>query len=139
MKKNLKTVKTGIIFGLVLISMFAVFTPNASAGFIKVKPLINVTYPTTQENIIPNSGVLIIPLSTTFTLTGIGASTVETGSLLMDTPVSIQLKVESKEDWIDASIDNPLVSLKLTQNEPMVSNLKITVTGKAPAFKLGSF
>jgi hypothetical protein len=138
MKRNFRTFKTGIVFGLVLISMFAVFIPNASAGFIKVKPLINVTYPTAEENIVPNSGVLIIPLSTTFTLTGIGASFVETGSLLTDTPVSIELKVESKEDWIDASIDNPLVSSKLTEKEPKISTLKITVTEKAPAFQLGS-
>ncbi len=36
MNKNLKTVKTGMILGLVLISMFAVFVPSASAGFIPV-------------------------------------------------------------------------------------------------------
>ena len=44
MKKNLKTVKTGIIFGLVLISMIAVFSPNASAGLITVDSALQLTF-----------------------------------------------------------------------------------------------
>lgn len=138
MKKNLKTVKTGIIFGLVLISMFAVFAPNASAGILKITPIVTLTAPTAQENIIPGSGVLLIPLSTSFTLSGIGRNTVATSSLLMDTPLTIQLKVESTADWVTATIDNPQVLSMLDDKEPKISNLKITVTEKAPAFQFGS-
>jgi len=137
MKKNFRIFKMMIISGLVLFSLFTVFTPNTSAGIIKVKPLITITYPPPLENIIPNSGVLIIELSTTFKLTGIGASFVESYSLIKDSPVSIELKVENKENWIDASIDNPLVSMTLQETESQKSQLKITVTENAPAFTLG--
>ena len=137
MKKNFRIFKMMIIFGLVLFSLFTILTPDTSAGIIKVKPLITVTYPPSSENIIPNSGVLLIELSTTFKLTGIGASFVESYSLIKDSPVSIELKVENKESWIDASIDNPLVSMTLQETESQKSQLKITVTENAPAFQLG--
>jgi len=138
MKKNLKTVKTGIILGLVLISMFAVFIPNASAGIIKVVPKIYVNFSQQKDNVIPNSGAIVIPLHITFVLTGIGASTVAANSLLKDSPVSIQLKVESKPDWVQASIINPAISTKLTDTEAKESQLSITVTEKAPVFQQGS-
>jgi len=137
MNKNLRTVKTGMILGLVLISMFAVFIPNASAGPIKVKPIITVTFSPSEKNVIPDSGVLVIPLETTFALGGIGASTVETSSLLKDTPILIQLKVENTESWVTASIENSQVQLKIGQNAPYTSYLSITVTGEAPVFQQG--
>jgi len=137
MKKTFRIFKIGVISGLLLFSLLTVFAPISSAAIIKVKPLITVTYPSSSENIVPNSGVLLIDLSTTFQLMGIGASFVETYSLLKDTSVSIELKVENKEDWIDASIDNPLPSMTLKDTEPKISTLKITVTENAPAFSLG--
>ena len=137
MKKNFRIFKTIFIFGLLLFSIFTVFSPQTSAGIIKVKPLITVQYPITSENVVPNSGVLLISLKTTFELTGIGASALTTYSLLKDSPISIELKVESKESWVDASIDNPLASLKLQGTEGWTSTLKITVTENAPALSLG--
>lgn len=137
MKEKFRILKTVFIFGLVFFSIFAIITPNTSAGIIKIKPLITVTYPSSSENVIPNSGVLLIELSTTFQLMGIGATAVKSYSLLKDTSISIELKVEGKENWIDASIDNPLVSMTLQDTLPKPSTLKITVTENAPAFSLG--
>jgi hypothetical protein len=137
MKKNFRTVKTGIIFGILLFSLFAFFVPSASAGPIKIKPLINVTYPRPEENLIPLSGALDIPLQTTFELTGPLASIVEKASLLKGTVIQIELKVVSTEDWCDASITNPLVQLGLDHTEPYQSTLTVTVTENAPAFTQG--
>ena len=137
MKKNFRTFKTGIIFGLVLFSMFAVFTPNASAGPFKIKPIITVGFPTQDENVIPNSGVLTVNLSTKFVLGGLGGSFLETGSLLKGTPIQIQLKVENTESFVTASIDQPLAQLRVGQDDTWDSTLKITVTQQAPAFQLG--
>ena len=138
MRKNLRTVKTGIIFGILLLSIFIAFIPTASAGFIKVSPLVTVEYPPQYENIIPNSGVLEIPLETTFELTGPFGGIVKSRSLLADTAIQIELKVISTEDWTTASISNPLVQLTPQSTEPYkASRLTVTVTEKAPAFTQG--
>jgi hypothetical protein len=137
MRKNLRTVKSGIIFGVLLLSLFVAFNPTASAGLINVDPLINVVYPVQDENIVPNSGVLDIPLLTTFTLTGAVASFVEGRSLLSDTPIQIELKVVNKPEWCDASISNPLVQLTPKSPDPYRSTLTVTVTENAPAFTQG--
>ena len=124
--------------GILLVSIFAIFATNTSAGFVKVEPLISVTHPRADENVIPKSGVLDIPLNTSFELTGIGAGFVETSSLLRDSSVTITLKVEEKNDWIDASITNSPAIIKIGgAARPWASRLSLTVTEKAPAFSLG--
>jgi len=136
-RKIFKTVKTGIIFGTLLLSLFIAFVPTTSAGFISIPPLINVTYPRPEEDLIPNSGVLDIPLYTTFKLTGPFAKFIEKRSLLRKTVMNIDLKVENSSDWCHASISNPLVQLSLNPTEPYQSVLTVTVTEKAPAFTQG--
>ncbi len=137
MRKNFRTVKTGIIFGILLLSLFIAFIPSASAGFVPVDPLINVTYPIQERNIIPNSGVLDIPLKTTFKLTGPWAGIVEGRSLLSNTDVQIELKVVRTPEWCTASISNPLAQMVINQQEPYQSTLTVTVTENAPAFTQG--
>ena len=136
MRKNLRSVKSGIIFGTLLCSLFIAFVPSASAGIFTVPPLINVTYPIQEENVVPNSGVLDIPLLTTFTLTGPWASAAEKG-LLGSTVVQIELKVIQKPDWCTASISNPLANIKVGEPEPYSSTLTVTVNENAPAFQQG--
>lgn len=137
MKRNFRKVKSGFILGLVLFSMFAIFAPSSSAGPVKVNPLIEVTYPTAQDNLIPLSGALQIQLQTSLSLTGIGATFVSDTSLLKDSSIPVNLNVIQTESWIDASIDNSQVSLLLSENVPKTSTLKITVTEQAPAFTQG--
>ena len=137
MKSNFRKVKTGFILGLVLFSMFAIFAPSSSAGPIKVNALIEVTYPPAQDNLVPLSGALQIPLDTSLSLTGIGATQVETNSLLSSSEIAVELTVLETESWIDASIDNSQVSLKVNENIAKQSTLKITVTQQAPAFTQG--
>jgi hypothetical protein len=136
MRKNLRSVKSGIIFGTLLCSLFIAFVPSASAGIFTVPPLINVTYPIQEENVVPNSGVLDIPLLTTFTLTGPWASAAEKG-LLGSSVVQIELKVIQKPDWCTASISNPLANIKVGEPEPYPSTLTVTVNENAPAFQQG--
>ena len=136
MRKNLRTVKTGIIFGILLCSLFIAFVPSASAGFLNVPPLINVAYPIQEENVVPNSGVLDIPLETTFTLTGPWASAAQAG-LLGKSVVQIELKVIQKPDWCTASISNPLANIKVDEPIPYQSRLTVTVNENAPAFQQG--
>lgn len=138
MRKNLRTVKMGIIFGILLLSILIAFIPTTSAGLIKVSPLVTVEYPAQDENIIPNSGVLDIPLKTSFELTGPFGGIVKSRSLLADTAIQIELKVVSTEDWTTASISNPIIKLTPQQVEPdQTARVTITVTEKAPAFTQG--
>ncbi len=136
-RKNFKKIKTRIIFGTLLLSLFVAFIPSASAGIVNVDPLILVTYPIQEEYIAPNSGVLNIPLLTTFTLTGPFASIVERYSLLRNDNVQIELKVVQTQEWCTASISNPLVQFTPQQTEPYQSTLTVAVTEKAPAFTQG--
>lgn len=132
-----QTFKTRIFFAIILLSIFIAFIPSVSAGFINVDPLITVTYSPIEENLIPNSGVLDIPLSTYFTLTGRFAKFVEQRSRLKDTPVNIELKIFKTEEWCIANISNPDVQLTPQQTEPFISRLSVSVTEEAPAFTQG--
>jgi len=133
-KKIFRTVKTGIIFGILLLSLFVALIPSALAGFINVDPLILVTYTKPEQNVIPLGGALDIPLETTFTLTGPIANIVQKASLLKRAILQIELKVIQTDEWCDASISNPLVQLPVDNTEPFQSILTVTVTEKAPAF-----
>jgi len=137
MRKNFRTVKTGIIFGILLLSLFVALVPSTSAGFIPVDPLILVKYPKPEQNVVPLGRALDITLETTFTLTGPIANIVQKASLLRDAVIQIELKVIQTEEWCEASIANPLVQLPMTHTEPFPSTLTVTVTENAPAFTQG--
>jgi len=136
-RKTNKKNKTGLIFGTLLLSLFIVFLPTTSAGIINVPPIINVTYPKQEDDIIPNSGGLDIPLSTIATLTGRWAKFIERFSLLGNKVLQIELKIVEIPDWCEASISNPLAQLKIGQEEPYQSRLNVTVNENAPAFQQG--
>ncbi len=136
-RKNFRTVKTGIIFGILLLSLFVAFIPSTSAGLIIVDPLIYVTYPEQEEEIIPNSGVLDIPLSTTVRLSGPFAKFVKRCSLLGNAVLQIELKIVEIPDWCEASFSDPLVQLSLDPSEPFETTLTVTVNENAPAYTQG--
>ncbi len=136
-RKIFRKVKTVIVIATLLLSLVIAFVPTSSAGFINVPPLINMTYPKQEEALIPNSGVLDIPLSTTFALTGPFASFVEKRSLLRKKGLNIELNVTGTQDWCEASISNPLAQFSIKDIEPYESTLSITITEQAPAFTQG--
>ena len=118
MKNNFRLVKSVIIFGILLFSFFAFFTPISSAGPLKAPPLIIVQYPPQEKNVIPTGGVLEIILKTSIELTGPWKTFVEKSPLLSGTAVQVMLKVENSPAWCDASIANPTVSMTLGETEP---------------------
>lgn len=109
-------------------------------GFRKIftaNLIINIDYDRPEENLIPLSGVLDIPLYTTFKLTGSFAKFIGQRSLLRNVVLQIELKVVGTEDWCEASITNPLVQLGLDYSEPYQSTLRVAVDERAPAFTQG--
>jgi len=137
MTKNFKSLKICMVLGILLISTLLVFTTASSARLLSVEPIIKVSPKRPDDNIVPKSGVLYINLTTTFELTGIASTWVKSASLLRDSIVTINLQVQEDYDWIDASISNQLVKIKLSDPQPYVSELSLTVTEKAPAFTQG--
>ncbi len=138
MKTSFRRVKAGIIMSIILLSICATMCTSSSAGLINIKPLISVTHNRAEDNVIPKSGVLDINLSTSFTLTGLGATYVQTSSLLKDSSITISLELQEASDWIDASITNSPAKLKIAEpGTTWQSKLSLTVTEKAPAFTLG--
>jgi hypothetical protein len=136
LRKIFSTVKNGILLGTFTFSLIIAFVPITSAGIIDVPTMINVSYPTLEENVIPNGEALTIPLETTFTLTGRWASYAE-NSRIGKSVVQIELKVVEKPDWCTASISNPLANIAYGEEEPYKSFLTVTVNENAPAFQQG--
>jgi len=140
MKKNLKTVKTGIIFGLVLISMFAVFIPNASAGLITVDSALQLTFEKdpSQKIVIPASGAITIKILTQFEIYGALSGLVEQ-SLLKNSEAQIDLQVVEEPPWCTATLSpsNFFLNVKTSLSDPFISELSISVNELAPAFEQG--
>lgn len=137
MKKNLRTVKTTIIFGLLLVSLFAVFTCSTSARLLKIDPLVEVKHSVNLDPVNPNTEAIYIELETSLSLYGIGASSLKTNSLLKDEEIQVELTVEHAPDWCSAIITNNVLGISPTDTTSKQSLLMITVTENAPAFAAG--
>jgi len=140
MKKNLKTVKTGIIFGLVLISMFAVFIPNASAGLLTVDSALQVTFDktTTEKFVVPASGPITMKILTQFEIYGAFSNLIET-SLLSTSQAQIDLQVVEGPSWCTATLSpsNFFLDVNTKLSDPFIAELSISVNELAPAFEEG--
>jgi len=139
MKKS-RTIKTGIILGLLLVSLFSVFTTSSSAKLLSAEPVVEI-YPSNQDPedlVVPNSGVLDIPLKITFELTGPFASSLESNSLLQNNPLQISLVTEEEDPYVSASITPTFISVVIGEDKDYQATLRITVTELAPALQGGN-
>jgi len=140
MKKNLKTVETGIILGLVLFSMFAVFTPKVSAGPIKVDASLTIVANSedTRQMVIPASGFINIRLAISYTLYGAGSNFI-TQSLLSTDKLTIQFDVVDKPEWCVATFQPSTLDAELKKSVTGLETiLQISGSENAPAFTPGS-
>ncbi|MCK4365453.1 MAG: hypothetical protein KAW45_05340 [Thermoplasmatales archaeon] len=141
MKKNLRTVKTTIILGLLLVSIFAVFGLNASAGPIKVNSVLQVTFDeeSAKQEVIPNTKFIAIGLDIYFEISGVGAGWVADNSLLSTSDSTVDLKVVSAPEWCVATITPPVVILDISTSftNPRQAALFISANENAPAFTQG--
>lgn len=96
-------------------------------------PIINLTYAEVEENLVPNSGVLDIPIYITMRLGGNFVNLKE--RLLNDYVLNIDLSIEEKPSWCTASLSNKEVQLSIIDPEPYQTTLTVTVNENAPAFK----
>lgn len=141
MKKNLRTVKTTIVFGLLLVSIFAVFGSNASAGIVKVNSALQVTFDEedTKQVVVPNTEFIGIGIDVYFEIYGVGAGWVADSSLLSESDSQVDLKVVSAPEWCTATITPPTVLLDLGTSftNPKRATVFVSVDETAPAFTQG--
>jgi len=100
-----------------------------------INPLIIIEYDPIEEFLEPNSGLLEIPLKTSFE--PVGLFTNLQSLLFRNTMIQIELTIEEKPSWCEASIENPHVQLPLGHAEPFISILTVTCNENAPAYSQG--
>lgn len=136
MVKKFRTIKTGIIFGLLLFSLFAVFTPNASA--IKINSALKVEFDEEdiKQKVMPAAGYITIGLDVFYQYYGVGASWIAETSLLKDIPAQVDLKVVYAPEWCTATVTPPLLTLSAgtSFSDPARAAIIISVNENAPAF-----
>lgn len=112
MKKTLRTVKAGIVMGILLVSIFAAFIPSVSAaGVISCQVTLKVE-PVTPEDL--NQLVEIkkpvkIPIKVTYLVTGLFADVAIPIFSSKVTVASISLSVVDTPSWVSASIEPNVV------------------------------
>jgi hypothetical protein len=137
MAKKFMAIKTSFVLAMLIMSMFAALSFSASARIFKIEPILNFEYDTPTENVIPMGDVLTINISTSFSLSGVGANFVQKRSLLKNSEIIIKLNVSTDNDWVYANIIDPLATLRVSQaGETWESTLQISVSEEAPAFTL---
>ena len=137
MLKKSRTVKTGIIFGILLFSLFAVFASNASARVIGLNSALKVEFDEddVKQKVKPAAGSIVIGIDVFYQYYGIGASLVAQYSLLRGIPAQVDLKIVEEPEWCTATVTPPVLTLTsgTTFSDPARATLIISVNENAPA------
>lgn len=141
MAKKFRAIKTTLILMILIVSIFTALTFSASARIFKIDPIITIS-PGRAENVIPRSGVLDIDVTVAVSLSGFGASFVSGDrSVIKDSAIAIQLSATTAHDWIQATIVNSLLEVRVgdvgSERAILHTRVQLTVTEKAPAFTMG--
>ncbi len=142
MIKNLKTVRAGIVMGILLVSMFVSLFPTASAGAGFLPGVIKINYDSSQvpESITPLSGKAVISLEVYFMVTGLGSGVII--PFYDQNVVQVELSVGEHPDWVVASISpgfvNPHMSTTFADPPGEQATLTVSVKQDAPAFESGN-
>ncbi len=146
MNTNLKVAKTGIIMGILMISLFAFAMPTTSAGPIKNRfanvyacyPKVTIDYDTEVANdpFLPVDMIKDIPINVSYSVTGYFAKDIL--PYYEESDNYIHLYVDETPDWCTAAISPNLLKFKATTTGlTEASLLNIKVNGDAEAFFVG--
>jgi len=140
MNRNFRSLKTIFIMGLLMMSLFTIFMPSSSAGFIKLTPNMIISYDESAANqvITPLETTLHIPIYVQFQVSGPLVILPNIPEYLDSSTggVSIDLTVESCPSFCSASMSTSSVIAPITQNLNLATNasLIVTVNENAPGF-----
>ncbi len=136
MTKNLRTVKASILMGVILISIFAVLMPSASAGIFKCDAQIKVELANPEQSrfVAPLEGQVEMKLKVGYIITGL-MSQAAVNRFSKVQPAQITLSVEETPSFCTATIENNVVSpeIKTGWSYDETATLLISFKENAPA------
>ena len=142
MKKSLRTVKTTIVFGILLASLFIAFGSNASAGPFTLTPYVDATYDTeaAQKVITPIETTLTIPLFIKYSVTGPLVALGSVPEYISKTTrayIDLEIVTETVPSFCTATLSVPTVNAFIAEQpqESTAANLQVSVNDNAPGFE----
>ncbi len=142
MRKNLKTVKTALVMGMLLFSVFAAIMPTTSAGtLVNLSHATNISWSTandTQEPLVPRGEMRQLELKIEYYVTAGPVGKALFNLLYNNRQVNIRLEIVEKSSWCTASLAKSTVHATTSMDHREYSTyLNIQVDDDAPAYSLG--
>lgn len=136
MTKRLRVIKTSIVMGILIVSIFASFIPSTSAGILTTDIDVKMNYDAigAANKIVPLQGEVIIPIEISIQIQGVLANMYEK-LLKGKTSASVDLSIGSTPSWASAlvtpNVVNPQISA--TWGESEEAHVHISFSENAPA------
>ena len=136
MTKRLRVVKTSIVMGILIVSIFASFIPSTSAGILTTNLDVKMNYDAEAANkkVIPLLGEIIIPIEISIQIKGVFATRYE-DFLQERTSASVDLSVGSTPSWASALVTPNIVSpqISATWGKSEEAYVHVSFSENAPA------
>ena len=147
MKKNLRTIKTFMLIGILFTGIFIVITPPSTSkiigtGFINLSSNVDVNWSATIDKIIkPRGGIVDLELDITYSVAS-GGGLFSFGldeiaeALYYGQPINVHLEIIEEPDWADVSLSEYDVTFIIERDLPATKSVHMSITAKedAPAF-----
>jgi hypothetical protein len=143
MTKKFRSIKAGIIMGVLLISLFAAFVPTSSARlFGNLSSYVNIVVDgNTSGSILiqPRGGTAEINTKVIYGVTAGGILSQTLLQFVKGKQVNIKLAITEKPDWCTASLPtDTLTTTVSTEEKTFTVRVVIRVDETAPAYGAGS-
>ena len=148
MKKHFRKLKTTLIIGLLLITVFTALIPTSSAGIIgsllglKTNVIMNYDAIGANEKVVPLSGEITINLSFETQIEGILARFVANILSQNSVQVSVDLTVEDAPSWATARVSPNVVTAPISSSwveTAQESYIHVSFKDDAPAHEVAIF
>ncbi len=136
MTKHLRVVKTSIVMGILIVSIFASFIPSTSAGILTTDIDVKMNYDAVaaSNKVVPLQGEVIIPIDISIQIQGVFANMYQ--NLFQGrTSASVDLSIGSTPSWASALVTPNVVNpeISATWGESEEAYVHISFSENAPA------
>lgn len=144
MTKNFRSLKTTLLIGLLLISIFAAMAPSASAGkIVKLSSVVNVEWGDQfDEPIVPRQDLVKLDLNVEYKITKGWILAGFVYNFLAEKQVDIKLEIVDSPPWCECSLTQGTLTTSLpkdiNESQNLSTKLVVSVNPDAPAFVQGS-
>jgi hypothetical protein len=141
MTKRFKTMKSSIVMGVLLVSIFTAIIPTSSAGIIlNLSSYVDVGWgnETLDKPLVPLGAAKSLTLDVRYGVTKGAVLSQAFFTLYQGRQVNIKLEVIEKPDWCTATLKSATITTAVTSGETTLSTtLTLRVDENAPAFGAG--